>query len=110
VELGSGIGALVGGIVYDRLGAVWLFEASAFLSAISASIALLAYLLLNPPAPTEQIAFLAVAACETEVDSTTHLTTNCDDLDESIDKPGAVELTDKTVSTDVENPLVPDEL
>lgn len=38
---GSGIGALLGGFVYDRLGAVWLFELSAVLSLLSMVLAIL---------------------------------------------------------------------
>eukprot|EP01031_Cornospumella_fuschlensis_P030878 gene30878-37314_t len=45
---GSGMGALVGGFVYDNLGAVWLFEASAVLSLFSLALSIAAYFFAAP--------------------------------------------------------------
>ncbi|RYH07054.1 MFS transporter [archaeon] len=45
---GSGMGALVGGFVYDNWGAVWLFEASAVLSVFSLALSIVAYFFAAP--------------------------------------------------------------
>lgn len=45
---GSGMGALVGGFVYDNWGAVWLFEASAILSVFSLALSIVAYFFAAP--------------------------------------------------------------
>ncbi len=84
-DTGSGLGALVGGLVYQSQGAVWLFKACAVLSLFSTGIAATAYFSLKPPAATLPLSFTRVTCHDLDQDLELHLALNLDeDVNSSI--------------------------